>query len=792
MDQGQILKRLEAHDKQKTNIEAIMWRKCLDKKLTQKQVREKSMEFFGNKTLSSNHTTVEKAIKSIETVHKRFKLDLKLKIAHEEYQKYKEEPKKDVNRVTKLKVPPESYKSSHLFRNDSDLLKFKCEKCHKEFNTKENATKHMEDYKLRTDDWLESLDLKVKEDKRLADFYGSPAVIKHLTVETNLPNPDMDDEDLNDVTLATEDNHHVDAHRDVLVPFMLKTPKQNVRQIIQEQSQKMIIARQKSKEKNEKNKERQVRFEVKKRLIHEKEINKENMEIVETDGNILTVRKTKVIVEENTGRKRTQTTMKTFVDVTTKNPRKRKSNIETDRDCSKLTPEALRMRSQKLAETAKALTSTKEEEAIVTAKALDFQTKDGEFEQTFKNKSKTFKERIKLTVEEAADEHIATHTTRRGLRRKRTVLNKFGKNIYPSEKKLMKELERRTNIKNDDYNKETKLIHKNKQGDKKAEVKETEVTIVKDLVKFVSKVVEAESNFLENVAKIEGAVSVDAGGKRVVSEFTILNRNDNKVKPHIIVLFEGTDNYHNLNVTVGTLRDQIKQLNKSKIKVNDKFVEFNMKTIVDGSALSTLMGKQGASATALCTWTNVTLEHLRNHKKKNHTPTNCPEIKYLTKDDYRENLLNNAVEVSKRGKQQGREAYKTKGKHHGNVIGNPIIDLEDPLENVPAWMHISMGLTNDTLEEFDKEVKQEDEKTKDEDCVDENKVKKLKELEDDLNDFKEEYEEQFIAASMTLSDKRRLQFIRLNNESKAEEEANKSYTIKTKKRKKNIVMHQSV
>ena len=51
----------------------------------------------------------------------------------------------------------------------------------------------------------------------------------------------------------------------------------------------------------------------------------------------------------------------------------------------------------------------------------------------------------------------------------------------------------------------------------------------------------------------------------------------------------------------------------------------------------------------------------------------------------------------------------------------------------------------------------------------------MRKLRYDLHNFKEEYEVQFLAASMTLSDTRRLQFKRLNNEYKAEEEANKAY-----------------
>ena len=147
---------------------------------------------------------------------------------------------------------------------------------------------------------------------------------------------------------------------------------------MQEQSQKISLARQKSTENHKKKKDRQVRYEVKKRLIEHADVNKENMEIIETDRNILKVRKTKVIVEKS-GKKRTQTVMKMLVDVTTKTPNKRKSNTPINAGPSKVTPEALRIRSKKLVDTAKSLSSTKEEEAIVTAKFLDSQTKDEQF-----------------------------------------------------------------------------------------------------------------------------------------------------------------------------------------------------------------------------------------------------------------------------------------------------------------------------------------------------------------------------------------------------------------------------
>ena len=67
MDESQIINSIEAHEKQKSNIEAIIWRKSLHKELTRKQVKKKAIKFCANEKLSSNHKTIEKAIKSIQT-----------------------------------------------------------------------------------------------------------------------------------------------------------------------------------------------------------------------------------------------------------------------------------------------------------------------------------------------------------------------------------------------------------------------------------------------------------------------------------------------------------------------------------------------------------------------------------------------------------------------------------------------------------------------------------------------------------------------------------------------------
>ena len=59
------------------------------------------------------------------------------------------------------------------------------------------------------------------------------------------------------------------------------------------------------------------------------------------------------------------------------------------------------------------------------------QEENMEFSDKFKNQSKIFKEKDKLTLEEAATLHLATNQTRRGLRKTITAMTKLNKNILP-------------------------------------------------------------------------------------------------------------------------------------------------------------------------------------------------------------------------------------------------------------------------------------------------------------------------------------------------------------------------
>ena len=128
---------------------------------------------------------------------------------------------------------------------------------------------------------------------------------------------------------------------------------------------------------------------------------------------------------------------------------------------------------------------------------------------------------------------------------------------------------------------------------------------------------------------------------------------------------------------------------------------------------------------------------------------------------------------------------KAKGSTHGNVIGTAIINLDDPLDNVPALMHILMGLLNDTLDEMHKDIQFEDKNDEENITVDEEKVIKLDKLEQDLTGFKEEFTEQALASSIAISDKKRLIFMMEGKLTEAENEANNYYKTKPKKKSKN-------
>ena len=108
----------------------------------------------------------------------------------------------------------------------------------------------------------------------------------------------------------------------------------------------------------------------------------------------------------------------------------------------------------------------------------------------------------------------------------------------------------------------------------------------------------------------------DAGAGRFVAVFAFLNRNDQNVKLHPFILFEGSDCRQNMEMTVGEFRDTFEKLEGAKIHINGQEVTITQYGLFDLCALNCLLGKQNHSSTYTFAWTNVSKDHL---KSENHS-----------------------------------------------------------------------------------------------------------------------------------------------------------------------------
>ena len=160
---------------------------------------------------------------------------------------------------------------------------------------------------------------------------------------------------------------------------------------------------------------------------------------------------------------------------------------------------------------------------------------------------------------------------------------------------------------------------------------------------------------------------------------------------HPILIYEGTDVRPNLEVTLGRLTKQFSDLDGSKIDLNGKSLTIKQFGVFDLCALNAILGKQNHSSTYFDLWTNVTLEHIRKHKNKPHTPRHCPNIEFLNLGHYTKNLANHVVNTG--GK-------SSTGKHYGSVVGNNLIPLKNIFRYISPLMHTTMGLGNDTFREL--------------------------------------------------------------------------------------------
>ena len=104
-------------------------------------------------------------------------------------------------------------------------------------------------------------------------------------------------------------------------------------------------------------------------------------------------------------------------------------------------------------------------------------------------------------------------------------------------------------------------IHKTGNNDN--EKKKTCVFSVKELRSYIQKNAEAEREnlaHLKDLDELEICYDGDGGGGRFVCEFAFINNIDRKITLHPFLIYEGTDCRENLEVTLGKLTPQFKQI----------------------------------------------------------------------------------------------------------------------------------------------------------------------------------------------------------------------------------------
>ena len=140
----------------------------------------------------------------------------------------------------------------------------------------------------------------------------------------------------------------------------------------------------------------------------------------------------------------------------------------------------------------------------------------------------------------------------------RTVHNKIlGSNPYASRHQVEKVEKNILTINRDDWDSEYHDLYIHKTGNNVNEKKKTCVFSVKELRSYIQKNAKAER---ENLAHLKDG--------RFVCEFAFINNIDRKITLHPFLIYEGTDCRENLEVTLGKLTPQFKQIEGELIVVD--------------------------------------------------------------------------------------------------------------------------------------------------------------------------------------------------------------------------------
>ena len=402
------------------------------------------------------------------------------------------------------------------------------------------------------------------------------------------------------------------------------------------------------------------------------------------ENNGVTEMQKKVYTTTGDGKVKTSVITQQFIDVTS---RKRQSNEQSmNPDPPKRSCNAEKAQSKKVQKVVKHLAGENiENQAGLVARFLDGQ--GSEFAEAVSNQSKTLKEQNKFSPEETAALATSTNMPICTMDQMRTAHNnKFRSNPYASRHKVEKAQKDLLAVSRDDWEATEYDLYIHKTGNKVNEKKRTCVFSVKDMKSYIQKNAEAEKNNLSHLKDMEEILVCydgDGGGGRFICEFAFINNIDRKIKLHPFLLYKGTDSRENLEVTLGKLTPQFKQLEGQIIVVDGRRLKIHQYALFDLSALNDIIGKQNHSSTFFDAWTDCRLTHIRNHNGDIHTPEVCTDIQFLSLEDFDKFYTHHSVASL---------ASRRTGAHYGSVVANNLLPLRDIYHYIPPVMHTGLQI----------------------------------------------------------------------------------------------------
>ena len=274
-----------------------------------------------------------------------------------------------------------------------------------------------------------------------------------------------------------------------------------------------------------------------------------------------------------------------------------------------------------------------ERKSTIIANVID--TQGAEVAAGVSKQSKEIKLTQKFTSEKTAALISGANLSDYQAKQLRTACNKeLGANPFASAHKVTQARHNILPISKDDWESNYQDLYRNKFGKNADKKKRTCVKNVRNLKDYIQIMANSEKRNLDNLKdgdKLDVCWNGDGGGGRFIASFAFINNTNRKIQLHPFLIFEGTDVRANLEVTLGKLTKQFKELEESEIVVDGKTLKISKYGVFDLCALNCILGKQSHSSTFFDAWTDCTSEHIRNHSGRIHTSASCgKEINFLS------------------------------------------------------------------------------------------------------------------------------------------------------------------